>query len=471
MKRLLAVSTVFYCLGIILVSLIRVSFWLILGLSIIILIFACLSFRRNHIFLPLILLLALLLGGFNLKNSYLRPKCHISNFVRYKDDIVYSLSGFIDSAPEIKNNRVSFVFRALEVRADKLKWRCCGKVLVELDFPQEFNYGDNLVLIGNLQRPYSFKSGRQGYKEFLARQGIYLLMRIKEARQMIRQDGRSGSRLMGFSFRLRRKIEEVIRRNLADLPASILSAMVLGQRRGIPWLVNNSMVRSGTVHILVVSGFNVGIVAFIINLSLKIMRIRRKTRVILAVICLIIYCLITGASNPVIRATVMGSVFLLAYLFKRAPDIYNSLACAALFILLINPRQLFDVGFQLSFASVTAIVYLYPKLRAFLRIADCGSKVLRFICDGLLVSFSAWIGTMGIIVYNFRIISPVTVLANLLIAPLAGLITLCGFTLVLCGLFCPLLAGPVSTTCAMLVTLLLNINASAIKLPFAYFYL
>ena len=201
------------------------------------------------------------------------------------------------------------------------------------------------------------------------------------------------------------------------------------------------------------------------------MRIRRKLRLILAVICLLIYCLITGASNPVIRATVMGSVFLLAYLFKRAPDIYNSLACAALFILLLNPRQLFDVGFQLSFASVTAIVYLYPKLRAFLRIADCGSKVLRFICDGLLVSFSAWIGTMGIIAYNFRIISPVTVLANLLIAPLAGLITLCGFTLVLCGLFCPLLAGPVSTTCAMLVTLLLNINASAIKLPFAYFYL
>ncbi|TAM42284.1 ComEC/Rec2 family competence protein, partial [bacterium] len=167
----------------------------------------------------------------------------------------------------------------------------------------------------------------------------------------------------------------------------------------------------------------------------------------------------------------MGSVFLLAYLFKRSPDIYNSLSCAALFILLINPRQLFDIGFQLSFASVTAIVYLYPKLRAISRIGDRGSRMLRFICDGLLVSFSAWLGTMGIIAYNFRIISPVTVLANLLIAPLAGLITLCGFTLVLCGSFFPFLAGPVSTTCAMLVTLLLNINAAAIKLPFAYFYL
>ncbi|MDD5692637.1 MAG: ComEC/Rec2 family competence protein, partial [Candidatus Omnitrophica bacterium] len=150
---------------------------------------------------------------------------------------------------------------------------------------------------------------------------------------------------------------------------------------------------------------------------------------------------------------------------------YNSLACAGLFILLINPKQLFDVGFQLSFASVGAIVYLYPKLRKFLRVADYGNKVLRFIYDGLLVSFSAWIGTMGIIAYNFRIISPLTVLANLLIAPLAGLITLCGFTLVLSGLFSPFLAGPVSTICRMLVILLLYINSAVISLPLAYFYL
>ncbi|MDD5691974.1 MAG: ComEC/Rec2 family competence protein, partial [Candidatus Omnitrophica bacterium] len=362
MKRLLAVLAVFYCLGIILTSLFRVNFLAILGLGVIILVFACLNFRKNHIFLSLILLLALLLGGLNLKNSYLRPKCHIGNFVRYKDNTVYSLSGFIDSAPEIKDNRASFVFRAQEVQSGEFKWRCCGKVLVNLDFVQELSYGDNLLLIGNLRRPYSFKSG-QGYKEFLARQGIYLLMRIKDMRQIIRQEARSGSGLMRFSFRLRQRLESIIRRNLVDLPASILSAMVLGQRRGIPWLVNNSMVRSGTVHILVVSGFNVGIVALIVNLSLKIMRVRRKTRIILAVICLVIYCLITGSSNPVIRATVMGSVFLLAYLFKRPPDIYNSLACAGLFILLINPKQLFDVGFQLSFASVGAIVYLYPKLR------------------------------------------------------------------------------------------------------------
>ena len=470
MKRPLALLAVFYCLGIILVSLIRVNFWLIFGLGIIILAAACLALRKNYIFPVLIFFLALLLGALNLKNSYLRPKCHISNFARYKDNNVYSLSGFVDSAPITKNKRTSFVFRTSELQVDKLKWRCCGRILVNLDFKQDLSYADNLTLLGTLRRPAGFSSASHGYRDYLSRQGIYSVMHIKNSLQIIPSYKKSGFRLIAFSVWLRDRLDQVISRQLPDLPASILSAMVLGQRRNIPWLVNNSMVKSGTVHILVVSGFNVGIVAFIINLLFKIMRIGRKIRIILTVICLFIYCLITGASNPVIRATVMGVVFLLAYLLKRDADMYNSLACAALFILIINPRQLFDLGFQLSFASVFSIVYLYPKLKAFLRIENCRIKVLRFICDGLLVSLSAWLGTMGIIAYNFRIISPVTVLANILIVPLATLITLCGFTLVLCGLVCSPLVSLFATTTAMLITLLLNINAAVVSIPGAYFY-
>jgi len=344
------------------------------------------------------------------------------------------------------------------------------EVLVKVDFSQGLDYADSLILQGNLRRPYGFSSGSYSYRDYLSRQGIYLVMHIKNSLQIIPQFNKGGSRLVIFSLWLRTRMEGVISRYLPVLPAGILSAMVLGQRKSIPWLVNDSMVKSGTVHILVVSGFNVGIVAFIINLLLKILRIRRKVRIILVVIVLFIYCLATGATNPVIRATVMGVVFLLVHLLKREADIYNCLACAALFILIINPRQFFDVGFQLSFSSVLAIVYLYPKLKHLLRTESCKVKIFRFIAEGCLVSFSAWMRTIGIIAYNFHIIAPVTVLANIVIVPLATLITLCGFSLVLCGLFCPFLAGVFGTTTAMLITLLLNINSAVIKIPGAYFY-
>ncbi|MFA5351525.1 MAG: ComEC/Rec2 family competence protein [Candidatus Omnitrophota bacterium] len=470
MKRLPFSLTIFYCLGIILVSSIKISFWFVLGSGVITFAAACLSFRNNRIFMVLVFLLAFILGGLNLKNSYIRHNCHINNFVRYKDNTIYNLSGFIDSDPEIKGKHTFFVFRTQGVQVDKLMWRCCGKVLVRMDFPQDLNYADNLILRGILLRPYGFSPGSRSYRDYLSRQGIYLVMPIKNSLQIIPQLNKGGSKLIIFSLWLRSRMEQVIKRYLADLPAGILSAMVLGQRRAIPWLVNNYMVKSGTVHILVVSGFNVGIVAFIVNLLLKIMRVRRKLRIILTIICLLIYCLITGASNPVIRATVMGVVFLLAHLLKRDADIYNCLACAALFILGLNPRQLFDVGFQLSFSSVLAIIYLYPKIKSFLCLDNCKAKALKFIYEGCLVSLCAWFGTMWIIAYNFRIVAPVTVLANILVVPLATLITLCGFSLVLCGSFSTFLGGVFSTTTAMLITLLLNINSAVIKIPFAYFY-
>ncbi|MDP3041436.1 MAG: ComEC/Rec2 family competence protein [Candidatus Omnitrophota bacterium] len=469
MKRPLVILAVFYVLGIILAGLIRLDFWLVMGVAIVV--FACVSLgvREKHLFLVSVLFLALLAGGLNLKNSHRLPGCHIRNFVAHKDNAVYCLNGFIASQPEFKNDHLWFILRARQIQADKLRYKCCGEVLVKMDFKQALNYGENLTLIGGLGRPQVF-SRSQGYRDFLARQGIYLIMPIQNHRQIIRQDKFSGGQLIRGCLWLRFYLEQIISRHLPALPASILSAMVLGQKQGIPWLVSNSMIKAGTVHILVVSGFNVGIVAFVINLLLKILRLPRKGRIILTAICLLIYCLITGATNPVIRATVMGLVFLAAYLLKREADIYNSLVSAALFILVINPRQLFDVGFQLSFISVLAIVYFYPKLKARVHLESCKIKILKFIIEGCLVSFSAWLGTLVIIALNFRIIAPVTVLANILIVPLATLITLCGFILVLSGLIYPDLANLFSLPTMALITLLLNINASLIKLPGAYIY-
>ena len=469
MKRPLVILAVFYCLGIILADLIRINFWIIMVIAIMVFSAATLCGRKRGIFLALVLFLALLVGYLSMRNSWVLSNCHVRKFVAYKTDSAYWLNGFIASQPEFKNNHLWFILRAEEIQSDKLRSKCCGEVLVKMDFEQNLNYGDNLTLFGNLDRPPNFGQS-QGYRDFLSRQGIYLIMPIQNQRQIIRQNKFKGLGLIRGCLGLRAYLEEVISRQLTPIPASILSAMVLGQKRNIPWLVNDSMIKSGTVHILVVSGFNVGIVAFIINLLLKIMRLGRKARIILTAICLVIYCVVTGATNPVIRATVMGLVFLMAYFLKREPDIYNSLVSAALFILVINPRQLFDVGFQLSFISVLAIVCFYPKLKALMQLEVWKIKILKFIVEGCLVSFSAWLGTLVIIALNFRIIAPVTVLANILIVPLATLITLCGFTLVLSGLIYPSLAQLFSLPTAALITLLLNINAALIKLPFAYFY-
>ncbi|MCK9572111.1 MAG: ComEC/Rec2 family competence protein, partial [Candidatus Omnitrophica bacterium] len=161
---------------------------------------------------------------------------------------------------------------------------------------------------------------------------------------------------------------------------------------------------------------------------------------------------------------------LFAYFLKRQADIYNALVLSALFILLINPRQLFDIGFQLSFSSVWAIAWIYPKLKNLLKIKRALTGISGFFLEGFLVSLSAWLGTAGIIAYYFRIFSPISVFLNILIVPLATLITLAGFSLVLASLFSPVLASLIASTAAFLVTLLLKLNIAAVKIPFAYIY-
>ena len=199
MKRLLAILVVFYCLGIILVSLVWLNFWLIFGVGIIILVVACLILKKSYIFLILIFFLALLFGALSLKNAYLQPRCHIRNFVHYKDNAIYSLSGFVDSQPVIKHQRISFVFRVRQLQVGKLKWRCCGKVLVKMDFPQDLSYGDGLTLVGAPRGLPNFSSASRNYRNYLSDQGIYLTMHIKNSLQIVPQD-RRGSYIITLSF-------------------------------------------------------------------------------------------------------------------------------------------------------------------------------------------------------------------------------------------------------------------------------
>jgi len=214
-----------------------------------------------------------------------------------------------------------------------------------------------------------------------------------------------------------------------------------------------------------VSGFNVGIVVFIIVLFLRLLRLPRYWRFIVSLPLIITYCLVTGASNPVVRATVMAVVFIISYLIRRDPDISNAICVAALFILTSNPNQLFDAGFQLSFVSVVSIVFLYPKLKQVFGLGRLKLKPLRFILESCLVSLAAWMGTAGFIAYYFKIFSPITVLANIFVVPLASLITLSGFSLIAAGLGFAPLAPLFARTNEALIWIMVLINTLMLKIP------
>ncbi|MCX5708661.1 MAG: ComEC/Rec2 family competence protein [Candidatus Omnitrophica bacterium] len=422
---------------------------------------ALIFFLKRKFLTKLLLSLLVLIWGMIWLNNYRTvPECHIRKFY-YQSQKVYALRGWVNSRPEVKENKTSFLFRIEEIADEQRKQICCGEILVMVNGLLPVDYGEELIMECSLHRPFG---------EYWRRQGIYRVARVKSP-DFVRSTGKNKAWPMKrLLFRVKSRIENGFEKNLSPICSGVIEAMTIGEERNVPVKVYKDMVRSGTVHILVVSGSNVGVVGFIIVLLLKIFRVKRKIRFFCCVPLLLAYCFLTGASNPVVRATVMAGVFLFAYFVKRQSNIYNSCAAAALVILILDPGQIRDIGFQLSFASVLAIAYFYPRLKNFLMVDKLKSGILRLPIESCLVSFSAWLGTAGLIALYFRMVSPITVLANLLIVPLASIITLSGFSLLVAQSLSSYPALSFASVNELLVSLLLSLNSLLLQVPHAYFY-
>lgn len=204
---------------------------------------------------------------------------------------------------------------------------------------------------------------------------------------------------------------------------SILSALTLGYQDALSDDLKQSFRATGTAHVLAVSGLHVGIIYAIISFLLGFMR--KNSRIYwlkpcIIIILLWIYAFITGLPPSVIRASTMLTVFCFSEIFNKKGFTPNALFIAAFFMLLANPFSLFDVGFQLSFTSVLAILYLHPKVVALINIRN---KPLKYVWQMFTLSMVAQLGTFPLCLYYFGTFPTYFFIANLLIVPLVMLIT------------------------------------------------
>jgi len=451
--------TASFCLGIILAGRIPLGFWALFAAAGTLLFFSFFLLRPGRLSSATLLLFILLLGALSLKNAHTLPRGHVLEIAPYPSNKIYTVRGLVASPPKARGKYIFFIMKATGIGEGARIRDCRGSILVVFNGRRNFEYGDELFLRGNLSRMRP--------SNYLHNQGIYLMIRIKDDASAIKGGPGRSVNCLRHIIRFSDGLQEIILRQHADFSSGIVNAMVLGRKDFIPPGVYKLMIKTGTVHILVVSGFNVGIIAFISMLILKVIGLGRRIRILITVPVLILYCLITGSSTPVVRATVMGVTFLTANLILREPDIYNALCLAALFILALDPRQFFDVGFQLSFASVLAIICFSGFLKPRLGIATLKPKACARLAEAGMVSFCAWLGTSLPVGYYFRIFSPVTVLANIIIVPLATLITLGGLSVLFTAPLFPALSSCIAATDDLLVALLLAASSFLARIPYA----
>ena len=252
--------------------------------------------------------------------------------------------------------------------------------------------------------------------------------------------------------------------------SGFLRGVLFGDRTEIASDLKEAFVNTGTIHILAVSGSNVAVIALALYMLLGLFRIPKRWIVALTILGLLYYMMVTGASSSIVRATIMGCVFLIGQTLERKVDIYNSISVAAMVILLLSPSQLFDVGFQLSFAAVLSIVMLYPKLNLLIqRIPSRFEeiKAIDYVLKLLAVSLAAQLGTLPFTAYYFERISLVSLAANLVVVPVAGINLVLGCLTLGASAVSEWVAGTYAALNEILVSLLLGFVQAGASVPYA----
>ncbi len=213
-------------------------------------------------------------------------------------------------------------------------------------------------------------------------------------------------------FSAKEKILSVFQRTLSSEHAALLSGILLGERSGFSPQFNEAMRRSGTTHIVALSGYNISVIVVLLS-AIFFVILPPVLAVPAILVAMLSFIIMTGSEESVVRAGIMGSIALIAHRAGKRYSMRNAIAFAALAMLLWNPFALLSVGFQLSFAALLGIVYLKPLIERALRIHH-KSSFLNWK-ENLIMTISAQLAVMPIIIWTFRSIPLTAIAANVLI--------------------------------------------------------
>lgn len=222
--------------------------------------------------------------------------------------------------------------------------------------------------------------------------------------------------------------------------SSLAAAMLLGDKRNLDNELKEHFASAGISHLLAVSGLHVGLIYILLNFLLSFIPPGKHTSKIKGGLCLLIliaYALLTGAGPAVNRAVLMLGFVLVGRIWFQRIKIMNIVALAALLLLIVNPKMLFEVGFQLSFSAVAGIILLTPPISNFFRSRI--PKLPRKVSEALAVSISAQLATAPLVIVYFGQFPTYFLISNLVLLPLATIAVWAGFIGLIFG-FVPFLS-------------------------------
>ena len=294
-----------------------------------------------------------------------------------------------------------------------------GNLLVRWRGPTEAAFGDSVKATGKLRLPRDLPAFDR--RAYLAQRQVFLEL-VATSFDVVN----TGAGLAGLPGWLRARYISALNQALPAPHASVLLGVVLGVRQGIPPSLQSSLIATGLIHLLVLSGLKVAVFARITQGALQPLLGRHATWPALALIGL--YALAGGATPAAIRASVMGGLAIAASRLGRPSHVWTSLAITGAAMLAWRPELAWDVGFQLSFAGTAAIILLTPGIERRLPL-----RLPSALREPFAVTCAAQVGTLPMMATDFHVLSPIAPLANALTLPILPALVAAG-----------LLIGPLS---------------------------
>lgn len=311
-------------------------------------------------------------------------------------------------------------------------------------------YIEGIFLKGREQR----NPGEFDYNKYLNGKGIpgILICNEDDSLKILNNESRL---FESWIFNVRKFIDDKIHQIFNTQTAGLLRGLILADRSEIDYEIKTQFINSGVIHVLAVSGLHVGYILIIFIFVFG--RFNVYLRTILIAAGLFTFMLITGVPPSVFRATVMAIIILIAFISNRSTNLINSIAFAAVVLLLVDPNEIYNPGFQLSFSAVLSIAIIYPIIERQLTSLKIQSRIFKNVLLFIGVSLSAQIGTLPFTLAYFGKLSVVSIFANLLVIPLIGMVIALAFTSLFVSVFSLLLASYFAAINELIVSLLFMI--------------
>jgi len=260
---------------------------------------------------------------------------------------------------------------------------------------------------------------------------------------------------------LRESGQRLLNQALAPQRAGLAAAMFLGSREGLDTDATQAYLETGTIHLLVISGLNVGILAVCTLFVMRVMLVPRLAAILLAGLACVLYAVMTGAEPPVVRATIMVLIGCAGLGLARRTVAFNVLAAAGLVVLLLNPAELFQAGTQLSFLSVATLIWMGQRKRDPRRLDPLDrlihgtrpwhQRLLRqwgsSLATSVMASVIIWLVICPLVMTRFHLVSPIAVLLGPVLALPVGIAMAAGFGILGLGNLLPPLSQALGWLC------------------------